>query len=165
MPVAAGDAIYVPGGRVHAIGAGCLLFECQQNSNTTYRLYDWDRVGADGKPRQLHIEESMRVINWTDTAPAKIPPQPLPSSGRNRRSLVLETKFFRMERLDLAEKIALDPVARGFEIIFIAEGELEIRAPEFSETATAGTTYLLPAGLAKTYLIPHKTATVLRVTA
>ena len=66
IPVAAGTAIYVPGGRLHAIGEGCLLLEVQQNSNTTYRVYDWGRLGTDGKPRELHISEAFCAINWTD---------------------------------------------------------------------------------------------------
>ena len=165
IPVQPGDAIFVPGGRVHAIGTGCLIFECQQNSNTTFRLYDWDRNGPDGRPRELHTEQSMRVINWNDTAPAKISPQPLPSSGRNRRALVLETKYFRMERLDLAEPLTLENGRGGFQILFIAEGSLEIRSPDFSEIANAGTTYFLPAALARAELIPRDAAAVLRVTA
>jgi hypothetical protein len=94
----------------------------------------------------------------------KIAPRPLPSYGRNRHTLVLETKFFRMERLDLAERIALDPIARGFEVIFIAEGSLEIRSPDFSEIARAGTTHLLPRGLDGTGLTPTPSAVVLRIT-
>jgi mannose-6-phosphate isomerase len=64
MKVNPGDAIFIPGGLVHAIGDGCLIYEVQQNSNTTYRLYDWNRVGADGTPRPLHIEESFKTIEW-----------------------------------------------------------------------------------------------------
>ncbi|MDZ4199894.1 MAG: type I phosphomannose isomerase catalytic subunit, partial [Kiritimatiellia bacterium] len=66
LPVRAGDAVFIPGGRVHAIGAGCLILEIQQNSNTTYRLYDWDRKGSDGKPRKLHLEQALSVIRWED---------------------------------------------------------------------------------------------------
>jgi len=59
LPVKAGDIIYVPAGTVHAIGPGIMLYELQQTSDTTYRLYDWDRVGLDGKPRELHIEKGL----------------------------------------------------------------------------------------------------------
>lgn len=54
-----GDSFFIPAGRIHAIGAGCLILEIQQNSDTTYRLYDWQRTGADGKPRELHLEKAV----------------------------------------------------------------------------------------------------------
>lgn len=70
LPVEEGDFIFIPSGRLHAIGAGLLIFEIQQNSDTTYRVFDWNRMGLDGKPRQLHVEESLRCIDFADTAPA-----------------------------------------------------------------------------------------------
>ncbi len=77
--VAAGDSILVHSGQVHAIDAGNLILEIQQNSDTTYRVYDWGRVGLDGRPRQLHREESLRSIDWTDFEPA--PLRAAPTSG------------------------------------------------------------------------------------
>lgn len=64
-----GDCLFIPSGRVHAIGAGLLIYEIQQNSDTTYRVFDWNRVGLDGKPRTLHVQESMQSIDFTDFAP------------------------------------------------------------------------------------------------
>lgn len=64
-----GDCLFIPSGRVHAIGAGLLIYEIQQNSDTTYRVFDWNRVGLDGKPRALHVEESMQSIDFTDFEP------------------------------------------------------------------------------------------------
>ena len=69
LPVQKGDFIFIPSGRLHAIGAGLLIFEIQQNSDTTYRVFDWNRPGLDGQPRTLHVEESLRCIDFTDTAP------------------------------------------------------------------------------------------------
>ncbi len=62
--------ISIPSGRLHAIGAGNVIFEIQQNSDTTYRVFDWNRLGLDGKPRDLHIEESLRSIDFDDFEPA-----------------------------------------------------------------------------------------------
>lgn len=70
IPVRAGDSIFIPSGRCHAIGAGCLIVEIQQNSDTTYRVFDWNRNGADGKPRELHIEQSLASIDFSDHEPA-----------------------------------------------------------------------------------------------
>ncbi|HOF89518.1 MAG TPA: class I mannose-6-phosphate isomerase, partial [Armatimonadota bacterium] len=69
LPVSAGDTLFIPAGRIHAILPGLLLLEIQQNSDTTYRLYDWGRVGLDGTPRALHADEAMAVANWHDYEP------------------------------------------------------------------------------------------------
>jgi len=66
----AGDSLFVPSGRVHALGAGLLVFEIQQNSDTTYRVFDWNRVGLDGTPRPLHVRESLECIDFSDVEPA-----------------------------------------------------------------------------------------------
>lgn len=70
LPVRPGDALFLPSGRVHALGAGVVLFEIQENSDTTYRVFDWNRVGLDGKPRALHLRESLACIDFTDVEPA-----------------------------------------------------------------------------------------------
>jgi mannose-6-phosphate isomerase len=70
LPVQEGDFIFIPSGRLHAIGAGLLIFEIQQNSDTTYRVFDWNRMGLDGQPRALHVAESLRCIDFTDSAPS-----------------------------------------------------------------------------------------------
>jgi mannose-6-phosphate isomerase len=70
--VQSGDAMFVPSGRVHAIGAGSILFEVQQNSDTTYRVFDWNRLGADGRPRALHVPESLASIDFSDFEPGLV---------------------------------------------------------------------------------------------
>jgi mannose-6-phosphate isomerase len=72
VPVAPGDSILVRSGQVHAIDAGNLILEIQQNSDTTYRLFDWGRTGLDGRPRQLHLAESLRSVLWNEPAPAVV---------------------------------------------------------------------------------------------
>ncbi len=71
--VRAGDAMFLPSGRVHALGAGNVVFEVQQNSDTTYRVFDWNRVDKDGRPRDLHLEQAFESIDFEDTLPALIP--------------------------------------------------------------------------------------------
>jgi mannose-6-phosphate isomerase len=70
LPTRPGSFMFLPGGRLHAIGAGNVLFEVQQNSDTTYRVFDWNRLGLDGKPRALHVEQSLRCIDFNDFEPA-----------------------------------------------------------------------------------------------
>lgn len=72
-PVRAGDAMFLPSGRAHALGAGNLVFEIQQNSDTTYRVFDWNRIGLDGKPRALHREPALESIDFSDTHSELIP--------------------------------------------------------------------------------------------
>lgn len=72
LPVKASDVMFLPSGRVHAIGAGSVIFEIQQNSDTTYRVFDWNRVGLDGKPRELHVEQSLASIDFNDFEPPLI---------------------------------------------------------------------------------------------
>ncbi|MCX6886350.1 MAG: class I mannose-6-phosphate isomerase [Verrucomicrobia bacterium] len=74
IQVKAGDAMFLPSGRVHALGAGMVIFEIQQNSDTTYRVFDWNRVGLDGKPRDLHIAESLESIDFEDFEPGLVSP-------------------------------------------------------------------------------------------
>jgi mannose-6-phosphate isomerase len=65
----AGDCLFIPSGLIHAIGAGLVIYEVQQNSDTTYRVFDWNRVGLDGKPRQMHVQESLRSIDFAEPPP------------------------------------------------------------------------------------------------
>jgi mannose-6-phosphate isomerase len=70
LPTQPGSFMFLPGGRLHAIGAGNVVFEVQQNSDTTYRVFDWNRLGLDGKPRDLHVEQSLQCIDFNDFEPA-----------------------------------------------------------------------------------------------
>ena len=75
LPVRAGDAMFLPSGRMHAIGAGSVIIEIQENSDTTYRVFDWNRFDHNGVPRRLHLEESLRSIDFDDHAPALVEPE------------------------------------------------------------------------------------------
>jgi mannose-6-phosphate isomerase len=72
VPVRAGDTMFLPSGRVHAIGSGLVIFEIQQNSDTTYRVFDWNRAGLDGKPRELHVAQSLASIDFSDFEPGLV---------------------------------------------------------------------------------------------
>lgn len=105
FPVAVGDSILVNSGQVHAIDAGNLILEIQQNSDTTYRVYDWGRMGLDGKPRQLHIAESLDSILWDSFEP--VPVRAAPTSG-----VIAECDAFLIRRVVLGAGERLH-VARG----------------------------------------------------
>src|SRR5207244_7028021 len=93
LPVRRGDALFLPSGRVHALGAGLVIFEIQQNSDTTYRVFDWNRAGLDGKPRELHVQQSLESIDFKDFEP-KLVGTKFAADGRlQRRSLVNDPLF------------------------------------------------------------------------
>ncbi|RRJ95018.1 mannose-6-phosphate isomerase [Opitutaceae bacterium TAV4] len=116
--VAEGDSILVQSGEVHAIDAGNLILEIQQNSDTTYRVYDWGRTGLDGKPRQLHIEESLASIKWDDFEPA--PVRAAPTSG-----VIADCDEFRIRRivLDRDETLTI-PANEYARILSVVTGKL-----------------------------------------
>jgi mannose-6-phosphate isomerase len=158
VPLAAGEAVFVPGGRVHAIDAGNLLLEVQQNSNTTYRLYDWDRVGSDGKPRPLHVEEALRVIHWRDAAPVKFLPGTRRASGRNAWWDVLACPHFCVRRLDLAEPGVLQSDGRSFRILFAARSGVTVEGGGVIQELPLGSSCLLPAALTQCLVRPLETS-------
>jgi len=73
IAVREGDAMFLPSGRIHALGAGTVIFEIQQNSDTTYRVFDWNRLDRDGKPRELHVPQSLASMDFGDFEPALLP--------------------------------------------------------------------------------------------
>lgn len=92
--IAAGDSILIRSGTVHAIDAGNLILEIQQNSDTTYRVYDWGRVGLDGKPRQLHLREALESIRWGQ-------PEPKPVRAAPTAAVLADCPEFRIRRVPL----------------------------------------------------------------
>lgn len=100
IPVKAGDVVCVPAGSLHAIMDGLLIAEIQQNSNTTYRVYDWNRL-QNGNPRDLHIDKAMDVINFNQVEPQLCPPEVSSSENGVTRSLLCTNKYFTTERVEL----------------------------------------------------------------
>ncbi len=167
VQVKAGDAIYMPGGQVHAIGAGCLLLEVQQNSNTTYRIYDWGRTGTDGKPRPLHIEEATQVL-CLDRAGDDLRPAPrqLDCLGENERWEVLRARYFLLERLQLKNAWQEKLDGDSFHVLFSPDADVELYygVDDDRMIVPRGTSCLIPASLDGYTLMPvNGSATVLRI--
>ncbi len=144
--IRAGDALFLPSGRVHALGAGLVLFEIQENSNTTYRVFDWNRVGLDGQPRQLHVPESLASIDFEDFAPSLLPVVWKREGAITVRSLVTDP-LFRVE-VRRAPAGTIEPRSPGrCQILGLVRGDLIVSHPAHSLTLGAGDFCLLPAGL------------------
>lgn len=125
--VKAGDAMFLPSGRVHALGAGSVLFEIQQNSDTTYRVFDWNRVGLDGKPRDLHLAQALASIDFTDFAPALQSSSSGVSSTSSRRSLV-ESELFSVDLLGLPPKTSSALKHAGPLVIAATQGSVSLHS-------------------------------------
>ncbi|MCB0195549.1 MAG: class I mannose-6-phosphate isomerase [Anaerolineae bacterium] len=99
LPIRAGDSVFIPAGSVHAIMDGIVIAEIQQNSDTTYRVYDWNRVGADGQPRPLHIDKAIDVINFEQVEPGPYMPEMIEKREGYRREFITRCPYFNVERL------------------------------------------------------------------
>lgn len=142
VPVARGDVVVIPAGTVHAITAGLVVAEIQQSSDTTYRVHDWGRVGLDGKPRELHLEQSVACLDPRPRTDLK----PVPFSVAPGRELLCATPWFALERIRATTSTALRPRA-GFQILQVLEGEGELRWDGGPRSFGPGGCALLPAGL------------------
>ncbi len=150
VPVGRGDVVYIPGGCVHTIGAGGLIFEVQQNSDTTYRVFDWDRVGADGKPRELHIEQALKVIHWEGAGEAKGAMPSSPAATPPKGNLIVErlrSPYFRFEEILVAGCMECPLDAASFHALFLDQGLARIKSGSTLVDMPPGTTLLMPACL------------------
>jgi mannose-6-phosphate isomerase len=135
-----GDCILIEAGTVHALGAGLLVAEIQQSSDTTYRLFDWNRVDRDGKPRELHIEQALGVIDF-ERGPVD-PVRPLTRSPGVER-LVTCGKFILDRRtINGVQSISDD---NEFHILAVVGGEVDLHADSGTESLRRGDTVLIPA--------------------
>ena len=134
------EAVYIPGGRVHSICAGSLIYEVQQNSNTTYRLYDWGREG-----RELHLKNGIDAIDWKKKGDEKLIPLPKIGDQEHEVFHYLRSPYFSVDRLKVFNKLEIAPLAHSFQIFFCIEGEGEIVVDSNGESFKMGSTYLVPA--------------------
>ena len=137
-----GDVFFIESGTVHAIGAGILICEIQQNSNCTYRVYDYDRRGADGKPRELHVEKALEVSRLT---PNVIPPQGLEENPKR----LAACKYFSSTRYDVGSKTELEITEDSFASVIITKGSGSMAGPENTVAFVPGDSLLIPAGTGK----------------
>ncbi len=159
-----GDSMFLPSGRVHALGAGSVLFEIQQNSDTTYRVFDWNRVDASGKARELHVAQSLESIDFADFEPSLAPSEWQKSGPAKLRSLV-DDPLFTVRVWDLATDDTVAFPLISFQIVGVVSGELAIKGNEVSVTLKPGQFALLPAGLRVAELKATKDARFLQVSA
>lgn len=149
-PAHTGESIHIPSGRLHAIGEGLLIVEVQQSSDTTYRVFDWNRNGLDGKPRDLHVTESMASIDFEDFEPELTP---------TSQSLVADCPFFHVEKQRLSSPFNIAKVD-DFSIITCLTGSVECGGV----TLKPGFFMLIPATPSEAILTPGELDTSILVT-
>ena len=125
IPVRAGDTMFLPSGRVHAIGAGLVIFEIQQNSDTTYRVFDWNRVGLDGKPRELHIAQSLASIDFNDFEPKLVPSKYNLAPKFKYRHLV-QDPLFNVQEMTFETEESVVLAGQQLRIIAVVRGSVEV---------------------------------------
>lgn len=140
IPVKEGDCYLIPAGTVHAIGAGCLICEVQQNSNVTYRVYDYDRRDAKGNPRELHVEKAVQVMDYTEFRDATNSGKPEKIAGGRIRKLT-ECKYFKCRELELDGEFE-EKADNSFRALCVLGGEGEICGQKF----VSGDSFFVPCG-------------------
>ena len=164
MPVRAGDAMFLPSGRVHAIGAGLVIFEIQQNSDTTYRVFDWNRPGLDGRPRELHVAQSLASIDFNDFEPEPVRVKAA-NAGPIRKHPLVNDPLFRAESWEMARGANGRLKPATLQIIAVTQGWIAIQSGSISSELSAGQFSLIPAGLEQVEVFGKTDAAWLRVEA
>jgi mannose-6-phosphate isomerase len=152
-----GDCLLIEAGTVHALGAGLLVAEIQQASDTTYRLFDWNRVDRDGNPRQLHVEESLRTIDFTR---GPVDPRAPKQTNRPHVEQLAACDKFVLDRwrLDASQQLLND---NRFHIIAVIEGEVTVSSGDVQLSLIRGGTLLIPACCREVDFSPRGRAVVL----
>jgi mannose-6-phosphate isomerase len=149
LPIKKGDSLFLPAGRPHAAGAGTVLFEVQENSDSTYRLFDWDRVGAEGEPRDLHPEQALACIDFADWEPGLIRARVERRRGALTRTLV-EQDQFAVDEYEIEPGVRIPFLASEKPLIIgVVAGKLTIDHPASGQVLelSGGQFCLLPAAL------------------
>ena len=141
--VSAGDVVFMPPGTVHALGAGVIVYEVQQSSDLTFRIYDYDRPGPDGSSRELHVDRALDVITFGSPAHPPLHWCDLPGATSNH-TLLMESEHFRLERCNPPERKIEHPAYSSLAAVTFLEGNAEITSARESYRARKGDTLSYP---------------------
>ena len=152
-----GDCVFIPAGTVHALGAGLLVAEIQQASDTTYRLFDWNRLGTDGKPRPLHVDRALDAIDYSANAVSPCRPQ---ATDRPYVERLVACEKFVLDRWRINERQVF-PADDRFHIVSVVSGKVGIHSPDSEVSLAAGQTVLVPASCHDVLLAPNASCELL----
>ena len=161
VAVHAGDAVFVPAGTAHTICPGVVLCEIQQHSDITYRVFDYDRVGPDGKPRALHLRQALDVMQFGEQSGGLCDPVRI-TRGALTETFYAACRHFAAERWEFSERIDAATSPEHFDLLVFLEGKARIEFPGGAESFGPAEVWLLPAALGAYHLAPDFPATLLR---
>ena len=153
IDVRPGDVIHLPAGTLHALLRGVMLLEVQEPSDSTFRVYDHDRLGQDGRPRDLHIEQALESLHMEQAAAARIIPERREHPWGTREVLI-DIAPYRMERLTLTGEMTWRPRADGAVVIVVMDGDLVVMSDGSEMAFATGETFILPAAVEELTLAP-----------
>lgn len=159
-----GDVFFMPAGTVHAIGAGALIAEIQENSNVTYRVYDYNRVDKDGKKRELHFDKTVQVMNMNAQDTVRQNARMVRYYPGCSRELLCRCKYFDTERIQVTKGFSFSVLDSSFQVLLCLDGNGGIEYGDGSKKPvrfTKGECIFLPAGLGRCHMIGE--ATLLKV--
>lgn len=159
IPVNKEDAVYVPAGRVHAIGAGIVLAEIQQTSDITYRIYDYNRVDKDGKKRELHTDLAQNAIDFNPISEIKT----TYDRTYNQLNTLIDSPYFQTKIFNGNKKIQINENNR-MRIYICTSGNTEFIIDENSTALNQYQSLLIPAGISEFLIKPKENVTIIEVT-
>ena len=149
IPAQADQSFFIPSGRLHALGAGTVVFEIQENSDTTYRIYDWDRIGFDGQPRELHIEQALQAIDFKDHEPTFCPADWLRSKGFSSYLIADQPGVFHLSYNRVDESTRFPLPGGGLRLIAVTHNSLNLQSGDITLSLNAGQFALVPVSTEK----------------
>lgn len=155
VPVHKGDVFFIDSGTLHAIGAGILLCEIQQSSNTTYRIYDYGRMGTDGQPRELHVAKALDVTKLERPVRDTKPQAKLDIFACAEVELLASCEYFTTYHINLNGMCHLKAGENSFQCITVLAGSMELATAGGRVSIKKGESVFLPAGLGRYQLIGH----------
>lgn len=147
VDVQKGDVFFIPAGTLHAIGEGLLIAEIQQNSDTTYRVYDWNRVDGNGNSRELHIQKALDVTNLSHCSGQEKVKGTIIKEGENTRNHLVSCKYFITEILEVQKESKETLNGEKFDLLMAIEGKGAIQYREGTVPFKAGDSFFIPASM------------------
>jgi len=155
-----GDGFFIPAGRVHSMGGGLLVAEVQQTSDVTYRIFDWERMGPDGMPRELHADLAIDAIDFKGAQPGRI----RRGKSNNAPVVLVESRYFNASIIEVNKKLERDySLTDSFVILLCTAGSYKLSSDDFSDEVGKGETVLIPALIDSVSIEPDDSATILEV--
>ncbi len=161
IPVTVGDVFYVPAGTIHSLGKGIVVLEIQQNSNTTYRIYDWDRKDQSGKTRELHVEEALESITPMQSF-YKVKPVVEWESSDGKVEILVDCPYFLTKRISAQSLFVAEKGPHSFHYLFVIEGSIRVIIDNELVHLKEGESCLIPAACEEYVVQPLAHSTIIQ---